>query len=280
MTPAEPEPSEAQPSQSRRKFIQPWVRALLAAIQLLTRLPVPAEPPRAAADVADDMRRGLIFFPAVGALVGLLAAVALAFLALLLPWPAAVIAALAVEARITGAFHEDAVADVCDGLGGGATPARVLEIMKDSRIGAYGALGLGLAVALRAAGLIALDSALQAGLVLVVAGAVGRLLIVTVMAVVPPLVDHDGLASRMAASGRQDERIPMRATLLVAAPVLAIGLVADPISMAAAALTLTLFGVWFRETIMRRIGGYTGDCLGFAAYVGIVVTTLAFARVT
>ena len=253
----------------------PSLRALISAIQFLTRLPVPVDPAADAETAAEDLRAGLIYFPLVGAGIGAVTALALFLLSWVLPFSVAVIAALAVEARLTGALHEDAVADACDALGGGTTRDDVLRILKDSRIGSYGALGLGLAVAMRAAGLIALGNPLAAGIVLIVAGAVGRLVILAVMVLVPPVDGRDSLSNALGNAAGWDGVV--QGALLVS-PVLALGLWFDVVAVAIAALGLSIFLVWYRALLMRRLGGVTGDCLGFAAYAGIVIATLAFAR--
>lgn len=267
----------AAPAQVAAWHDRPWPRALFTAIQFLTRLPVPGGQTRDLSTFPEDIRRGLVFFPLIGALVGGLAALALVAFSVVLPWPVAVIATLAVEARLTGAFHEDAVADFCDALGGGWTREQVLEIMKDSRVGSYGALGLGLAVALRVSGLMALSSAAIAAAVLVIAGAVGRLIILFVMAMVPPIAGRDGLSKDV---GQAAGWGTVAAGLALVSPVLLLGLALDPLAMSGACLILAGFLFWYRAMLLRRLGGVTGDCLGFSAYTGIVVATLAFARNT
>ncbi len=102
------------------------------------------------------MTEAVAWFPFVGALIGLATALVVSGADLLWPPAIAVLVALACEAVLTGAFHEDAVADCCDAFGGGWTRDDVLRILKDSRVGSYGVLGLGLAVALRATGIAAL----------------------------------------------------------------------------------------------------------------------------
>ena len=178
-----------------------WPRAFFTAVQFLTRIPVPGGETRDLSTFPEDIKRGLQFFPVIGAGVGALTALALLIFDSVLPLPLAVIAALAVEARLTGAFHEDAVADFCDAFGGGWTRDEVLRILKDSRIGSYGALGLVLAVALRAGGLIALDSVWSAVAALVIAGMMARLVILAVMAVVPPVAAREGLRQGRRAGG-------------------------------------------------------------------------------
>lgn len=249
------------------------MRATATAIQFLTRLPVPggAETPEA---FAQEIRRALWLFPLVGAGIGALAALALWLADLVLPFALAVLVALAIEARLTGALHEDALADLCDGLGGGRTPEDVLRILKDSRIGAFGALGMGFGVALRAGGLMAMPDPAQAMIALVVAGALGRLLMLAVMAAVPPVPGRGGLGGSVAPSA---DWKGVGIGALLAAPALLFGVFADAGAMVVSLLLGAVFLLWYGATLRRRIGGSTGDAVGAAGYIGIVLTTLAFA---
>jgi adenosylcobinamide-GDP ribazoletransferase len=244
-------------------------------VQFLTRLPVPGGETRDLSTFPEDIKRGLQFFPVIGAGVGLLTALALLIFDFLLPLPVAIIAALAMEARLTGAFHEDAVADFCDAFGGGWTRDDVLRILKDSRIGSYGALGLMLAVALRAGGLIALGDVWRAAAVLVIAGMAGRLVILALMAVVPPVPARDGLAKDV---GQVADWGTFWRGVMWCAPLVLFALAYDVFGMVLAASAITAFIVWYRGYLLRRLNGVTGDCLGFSAYAGMILTTLALAR--
>jgi adenosylcobinamide-GDP ribazoletransferase len=252
-----------------------WAPPLLA-VQFLTRLPVPGTAGLSPTAVHVGLGRAVGWFPLVGALVGAITAgVALAALQL---WPVfvAVLLALAVEARLTGAFHEDAVADFCDAFGGGQAPDDVRRIMKDSRIGSYGALGLGLALLLRAALMIALLSSLPplaAGLAIVASATFGRLLAVAVMALVPPAASQ-GLAKDVAANVGWSTIGVACATALPG--LLAFGL-ATPARLAVTFALAAIFITWFRGLLLGRIGGSTGDCLGFAAYAGQLLLLLTAA---
>lgn len=249
------------------------MRAAATAIQFLTRLPVPGGAETSEA-FQHEIRRALLLFPLVGAGIGALTALALWLAGLVLPFTLAVLIALAIEARLTGALHEDALADICDGLGGGRTPEDVLRILKDSRIGAFGALGLGFGVALRAGGLMATPDPAQAMMALVVSGALGRLLMLAVMAAVPPVPGREGLGSSVAPSA---DWKGVGIAALLAAPALLLGAFADARAMAVSLILGAAFLLWYRALLRRRIGGSTGDAIGAAGYVGIVLATLAFA---
>ena len=246
--------------------------AALTAVQFLTRVPVPGGMSRPGPDPR-LLPAAVVYFPLVGTLVGLTTGGVIWTALHVWPTPVAVLLGLAAEALLTGGFHEDAVADSCDAFGGGWTQEDVLRIMADSRVGSFGALGLFLLVALRGTGLAAVPAgevALAAGL----AGGVGRLGIVGLMAAVPPVPKRDGLAKDVG-------------TRMTPAAVGWAGLLALPVVLAAAAndpgrtgcALLAVAGVvaawgWY---VRRRLGGVTGDCLGCAAYLGQVAVVSAWA---
>ena len=247
---------------------------LLLAIQFLTRLPVSAAiPPLDAAQLKAGLRRSVLWFPLVGGIVGCIGALVLWGAGMFWPRVIAVLLLLIVEARLTGAFHEDAVADFCDGFGGGLTAQRIREIMKDSRIGSYGALGLMLAVGLRAALLIALPAALLIP-ALVASAAFGRWVAVLAMTIVPPLDQHGGLAKDI---GQRPGPAILGSATLLALPFLAPLATMAPAAMLAATGCVLLFLLWFRQALMRHLGGVTGDCLGFAVYAGQLILLLCAA---
>ena len=219
-----------------------------AALALLTRLPAPG---------ADHARgaRAAWAWPLVGALLGGAGALGgLACLAGGLPPAAAAGAALSVQVLATGALHEDGLADLADGLGGGPDRERRLEIMRDSRIGAFGAvaliLGLGLRWSLTAALLPAAPAALLA------AAALSRAAMAAAMATLPP-ARPDGLS---AMAGR-----PGAAAILAAGLALALaGLAAGPAPAFLAALGAAGAAAGVGALARSRLGGQTGDVLGAA----------------
>ncbi len=175
--------------------------------------------------------------------------------------------ALGTEALVTGAFHEDAVADFFDAMGGGTTREAKLAIFRDSRIGSYGALGLLLAIAARAAFLIALPSALVPPALL----AAGRWTILVVMSAVAPVHNRAGLGSALA----RLRIVPMLTALLLAMPAFIWALALRAHQAMGALLACAVFALVFARWLERKLGGSTGDCLGTAAYAGTLIM-LAF----
>jgi len=232
-------------------LLRQW-RLLVCAAQFLTRLPTP----RLKTFEPDWISRSARYFPFVGQLVGLLCSGV--WLAAGRLWLGAPAAALAVGAGvlITGAFHEDGLADTADGLGGGQDSARRLAIMKDSRIGSYGALALGLSVALRILLLAGLPP-WPGALALVVAHGGARSAAVMVMACLPYAGDPEAAKIKPAPQG---VRWPEAAFALASGawPVLCLGA-----PRAALAIVLATVATVSMALMSRRlIGGVTGDVLG------------------
>ncbi len=235
----------------------------LLALGYLTRLPVPASL------AFDDARlaRAARYFPLVGLVVGAVTAAAfwLSFQLFADKW-LALLLSMALGVLLTGGFHEDGFADCCDGFGGGWQPDQVLAIMKDSRLGSYGALGLGLMLATKLAALAALPLALVPA-ALLLAHVASRLLAVSLMSL--PYVREGGKAAPVA------QALNAGALALATLPLLpALWLFDWQVLLAAAAALLVLR--WrYAAYLRRRLGGYTGDCLGAAQQLGEVLVYLA-----
>ena len=220
------------------------------ALMLLTRLPVG----RLAAP--RPLSSAVWAYPLAGALVGGLtgAALHLALRAGLYPLPAALLA-LAVSVLLTGAMHEDGLADVADGFGGGTTRERKLEIMRDSRIGSYGVVALVLALGLRAAFLSELP-ATGLGAHLAGLGALSRGLLPGLMLSLPP-ARSEGLGQN---AGENTRPAQVLAGLGLA---VAIGLATLPCFLAIATI-MPLAAAGTGLLAWWQIGGFTGDTLGAA----------------
>lgn len=248
-----------------------WAAPLLA-VQFLTRLPVPILARLSPEQAATGLARAMAWLPLVGTLIGGVTAGVFVVAGWFWPPLVAAIVALVVEALLTGAFHEDAVADFCDAFGGTASGERALTIMKDSRIGSYGALGLGLTVLLRIAVIVALPAPVAAAAIIGAATA-GRLCAVTLAAIVAPVGSGAGMAVR---AGRMPpDRLAL--AMLLALPGLAPILSLRPGASGAAIGAMFLLLLWLRRFLLARIGGSTGDCLGFAAAMGQLALLLAVA---
>lgn len=255
-----------------------WAPPLLA-VQFLTRLPVPATDRLSADAVRTGLTRAVGWFPLVGALIGAVTATSVIGAMAIWPVPVAVMLALAIEALLTGAFHEDAVADFCDAFGGGQTAEDVRRIMKDSRIGSYGTVGLVLALGLRATLMVAVlerFDPLSAALVITASACFGRWLIVALMVSVNPAPSGTGLTKDITAGAGLRS---LALASLLALPVLIPFALHAPLAMIGILAVSLAFLLWFRAFLLRRIGGSTGDCLGFAAYVGQLLLLLTAAAV-
>ncbi len=225
-------------------------RALRTAVLFFTRIPLPVRGEIS----AEDLRRSATYFPAVGWLVGAAGAGVWWCAAKVFPPSVAAGLCMIASALLTGAMHEDALADVCDGFGGGSTKDRVLAIMKDSQVGAFGVVGLVLGLGLKWQTLAAFPAALVPA-VLLAGHAVSRAASVSLMSSLDYV--REGPSKARALSSRLGSVRTAAVLLLGLAPMallpLRLGWALVPV-----ALVRWACAAWFR----RRIGGYTGDCLG------------------
>jgi len=213
--------------------------------------------------------------PLAGASIGGIGALALA-LSRTSGLSPLVAAALAVASlvMITGGLHEDGLADVADGFGGGKTPAGKLEIMRDSRLGAYGALALGLSLLLRVFALAALAErgALLAAAALISTGAVSRTVGLAPLLMLSP-ARPEGLG---AAVPRPSSRALAEAAALVSLLSAAPALCGAPLAQIIVAdLAACLAAILIARLAARQIGGHTGDVLGAAQQAAEVAALLA-----
>lgn len=226
---------------------------LLVATQFLTRLPVP-EGAWTPARMAATPR----WYPAVGLLVGAIAGLAYWAGSWVFSPSLAALVSTAVGILVTGCFHEDGFADACDGLGGGATRERKLEIMRDSRLGTYGAAGLGLMLAAKVLSLGALPP-LAVPPILVAGHAASRASSVLVIAT--SRYRRSAGTAKPIASGIGSRGLGI-ALATAALPVAALGLWLPWAAVAGGCTGLALGHLLMRRAFERQLGGYTGDCLG------------------
>jgi adenosylcobinamide-GDP ribazoletransferase len=235
------------------------LRHFLLAVQFLTRLPVPSR----LATSEEELGQAAAFFPLVGVIVGGGSAIVFVLTKRVMPVSAAVLLGLGFAAFITNAFHEDGLADTFDGLGGGWTKDRALEIMRDSRIGTYGSLALIFLIL----GKYTFLSALEPRHIwrwLIVAHTASRLTVLPLCMWLP--------YARAEGQGKLVARHVSLVGLLMGSAtfLLTLGLFPWRIALVALAVTVILVilsGLYFK----RRLGGITGDCLGAVNQITEVV---------
>jgi adenosylcobinamide-GDP ribazoletransferase len=244
--------------------------------------------------IADDIALCLVFFtrlplprfdfgsrtlaqaiwaaPLVGVAVAVAASVvhAVASAAGLSPGVAAALA-LGTAMLMTGCLHEDGLSDTADGFGGGKTREQKLEIMRDSRIGAYGASVLIMSALIRWSAVAQLGNSFWVFCGLAAAHAASRALLPVFMHLVPP-ARQDGLA---AGAGQASSETAFVGLAIGAVALLALGV--SGLVAAAALLAVLFFG--FRALCLRQIGGQTGDTLGALQQLGEIVVLIVAAAV-
>jgi adenosylcobinamide-GDP ribazoletransferase len=252
------------------------LRLSLTAVQFFTRLPVPAW----VGHSAQQLEQAARYLPLVGAGIGAIAAAALWFGALALPLTLAVGLSIIASILATGAFHEDGLSDFADGMGGGHTREKILAIMKDSRVGAYGVIALVLVLLLKYQALVALGSRYPLSFIaatLIAAHSISRLLAASLMVTQRYIRDDDSARAKPAT--RQLNAISITVALVTGLATLgllyATGAGATTIGVAVGGALL--MRAWLAWRLQKRLGGYTGDCLGavqqlteLAFYLGLL----------
>ena len=242
-----------------------WLQLKLAIV-FLTRLPLRIE------QAVDDemLNRATGYVPFVGALVAIVAGLVLWSSSLLLPIEVAVILSIVASILLTGAFHEDGLADTADGFGGGWTQAQKLNIMKDSRIGTYGATALLLTLLLKYELLVSIASISISIAVtaLVFAHVMSRAFAVSLIASMAYVQLERESKTKPVAESLSSESIRTIVITLAIVALIAFSLL--PVSLFSFAilfLVLAVVRVGFCSLVRAQIAGYTGDVLGAAQQV-------------
>ena len=226
------------------------LETFLGAIRFFTRLPVPGT-------LGQDgiaLQRAMRYFPAIGLIVGALAGLAFAVTSFFWPKTLAVLAAMATAILVSGALHEDGWSDMVDGLGGAWNKERALEIMRDSCVDSFGATGLIMLLLVRFFALIEVDM-LLVPVALIAGHAVSRLCATGVFRVLD-YARPEGKAKPFNNQLGKGDMIFAAVTALL--PVLLL----PPLQSIPALLLAAGATFWLTRLFRRRIGGYTGDCLG------------------
>lgn len=258
-------------------------KIFLTAVMFLTRIPVPGTIDHSPLYLQQARR----YFPVVGWIVGALSALAFLVFSRYVSTDAGIIASMITGLFVTGAFHEDGFADVCDGFGGGWTREKILHIMKDSRIGAFGAIGLMAILSSKFVLLAALPGyspdLLHPGspvfftyrwfiLAVIAAHSVSRLMPVLVMQRGTYAADPDLSKARPLATGAPLSPAVLAVTILLA--LVPFAFLPWPFLLVILPALYTTYSLY--RYFARWIGGYTGDCLGAIQQVTEIVIYLGF----
>lgn len=251
--------AQERPQMPQDRLFEPHDVAI--AFAMSTRLPILTDHARAAKRVAAAAWAA----PLVGVAIG---AAAAAFFALLsvcgLPTGFAAWTAVGAQLLLTGALHEDGLADSADGLGAGGDPGHIRDIMRDSRIGVFGAAALIVALGARASAVGAFVSVWDVFAALIAAGAVSRAIMALIWTFAPIAAGEDGLAAR--AGAPKPEQAYLAAGLGLLASVWAILATNGGAAVGIALATLLAGG--FALYARRRVGALTGDLFGAAQLIG------------
>jgi adenosylcobinamide-GDP ribazoletransferase len=224
----------------------------LNAIMFYTRIPVPKNLP-----YSDEiLNRSTRYFPFIGWIVGGIGAAVFYGLQFVFPPELAIMLSMLATIFVTGAFHEDGFADFCDGFGGGNTKEKILTIMKDSRIGTYGSVGLFGILATKFMSLHSIDL-VMVPLILLAGHSLSRLMPVAV--IFTSEYARADLESKSKPIGKKGKTIDLLMAIFFGLS----GLAFLPLQFSAIIVAaLLLVTVVFRKYITGKLGGYTGDCLG------------------
>jgi len=238
------------------------LRLFFTALQFYTRLPAPAW----VGYNPEDMNKATRYLPLIGWIAGSISSVFLLLGSYLIDLSTGIILSMISSILLTGAFHEDGFADACDGFGGGWTKEKIMEIMKDSRVGTYAVVGLILLLGLKFSLLKAFIPFIQnqpviVFLTLTSAHALSRFMAVAM------IFTHNYVRFTNDSKSKPVAEVGSKSTLLIAAlfallPVLALSFLLNQIILLLIVPFLYLIKIILARYFTKWIGGYTGDCLG------------------
>jgi adenosylcobinamide-GDP ribazoletransferase len=241
------------------------IRIFFTALMFFTRIPCPKW-----VDHSEEyLNKSSRYYPLVGILVGSISALSFWVFQFILPLEIALLLSIAASILTTGAFHEDGFADVCDGFGGGWTKEKILLIMKDSRLGTYGVIGIGIMLLLKWTALkyLPVESIIFA---LISGHAISRLNSVSLI-YTDEYAREDGTGKSKPLSTKMSTGGFIFALISGLLPLVLflngfVFLVIVP---------LLLVRTYLSRYFKKWIGGYTGDCLGAVQQVSEVVFYLS-----
>jgi adenosylcobinamide-GDP ribazoletransferase len=228
------------------------VQIFLTAVMFYTRIPVPSW----VNHDADYLNKATKYFPLIGWIVGIIAVLVFVGANYLFNPSIAIIISMAASVLLTGAFHEDGFADVCDGFGGGWTKEKILMIMKDSRVGAYGVIGTIFILSLKFY-VLASFTPIQIPIVLIAAHALSRWAASTF------ILTHEYVRENEDSKAKPVAKKFLFAHFLIASLFGILPIILFKNAMAfLLIIPVYLMKVYLANYFKKWIGGYTGDCLG------------------
>jgi len=246
-------------------FISTRYNEIKLAITLLTRIPIGS----IKGEVPAISVTGWVW-PIIGLLIGLASGgVYLLGSYLNFPPPISALLSISISILLTGGLHEDGLADVADGFGGGHTKERKLEIMRDSRVGTYGILALIISVGFRVITVACFTEPLVAFSAILLTSAISRTAMILALSFMP-VARNDGMGHT--ASDKSNQKIAYIALGIMSVGMIPIGFVISFSIFVILIISCTLFG-W---VAIRQIGGQTGDVLGTMQQIAEVTTLLVF----
>lgn len=228
------------------------IHVFFNALVFYTRLPAP----QWVQYNSDNLNRASAYFPLMGILVASISYGAFHLAHMIFPMELSILISMAVSLLVTGAFHEDGFADLCDGFGGGWSQADILRIMKDSRLGTYGVSGLFFMLALKWTSLTTIDAS-QLFLSLIIAHSLSRAWSISLIAVLP-YVQADSQSKAKPIAQKWHAKDLLLAWFWALLPLLFIPLTSTFFLLLTGAIAMWLIRHWFNQ----RLQGYTGDALG------------------
>ena len=246
-------------------MIKKEIRIFFTALMFFTRIPCPPS-----TDHSEEyLNRASKYFTLVGIIVGSLVALSYWFFCFFFDNDISILLSFVISLLITGAFHEDGFADACDGFGGGWTKEKILEIMKDSRVGTYGAAGLVLILAIKFASLSQIKPEIMI-LTLVSAHAVSRLTSVSII-YTDEYAREDLISKAKPLATKMSTQDFIVAAIFGLMPLFLF----ENLYVFLVLIPLVLVKLYFSKYFNKWIGGYTGDCLGAVQQIAEVVFYLS-----
>ena len=242
-------------------MIKKEIRIFFTALMFFTRIPCPPS-----TDHSEEyLNRASKYFTLVGIIVGALVALSYWLFSFLFNNDISILLSFVISLLITGAFHEDGLADVCDGFGGGWTKEKILDIMKDSRVGTYGAAGLVLILAIKFTSLAQIRPELMV-LTLISGHAISRLTSVSII-YTEEYAREDLLSKAKPLATKMSHPDFIVAAIFGLMPLFFF----ENLYVFLVLIPLVLVKLYFSKYFNKWIGGYTGDCLGAVQQIAEVV---------